>query len=441
MQINKLTERIRIVLKRLFPSRRQLIIRTGSFAALLILVWIAANINWVLIFRGYPEPEPAKPAQVRYEFEIPVDSFVKETDRVRSNQFLSEILTPRGISLALIDRIAKDFRHVFDVRTMKSGNRIHFYYSPDTMHQLQYMVYEKSAAQYVVYNFRDSLDVTLKQKEIRTEVQYIEGVIETNIWDAIVGQGLPIGLVDEITDVYAWMIDAFSINRGDRFEAIFENQLVDSVSIGVGNVLAAKFIYGKKLFEAYQFEQNGVTGYFDAKGESLKRAFLRAPLVYRAITSRFSGSRMHPILRIRRPHYGVDYSAPSGTPVVSIGDGKVVMKGWDRGGGNTLKIKHNGTYTSGYMHLSGYARGIAPGVTVQQGQVIGYVGSTGLATGPHLDFRIWQNGKPVDPLRIEAPPVEPIELKNKPAFDSIVHYYRKDFDRFKAGFTATVDTF
>lgn len=441
MLLEKVTVRISAILKRLFPSRRQLIIRSGILAVALILIWIVMHINWILMFRGYPEPEPVKPRQIRYEFEIPVDSFDKETDKVKSNQFLSEILTERGVSLAMVDRIAKEFRPVFDVRTMKSGNRIHFYYTPDSLHRLQYMVYEKSAAQYVAYNFRDSLEVTLKQKEIRTEIQYLEAEVESNIWNAIVDQGLPMGLVDEITDVYAWMIDAFAVNRGDRMEVIFENQLVDSISIGVGNVLAAKFLYSKKLYEAYQFEQNGVTGYFDAKGESLKRAFLKAPLVYRRISSHFSGSRMHPVLRIRRPHYGVDYAAQAGTPVVSIGEGKVVMKGWDRGGGNTLKIKHNSTYTSGYMHLSGYASGIAPGVTVQQGQVIGYVGSTGLATGPHLDFRIWQNGRPVDPLRIEAPPVEPIESRNKPAFDSIVNYYRQEFDRLKARFTATVDTF
>lgn len=142
---------------------------------------------------------------------------------------------------------------------------------------------------------------------------------------------------------------------------------------------------------------------------------------------------MHPVLMIRRPHYGVDYAAPTGTPVVSIGDGRVIMKGWDRGGGNVVKIKHNAIFTSGYMHLSKFGAGIHVGANVTQGQVIGYVGSTGLSTGPHLDFRIWKNGHPVDPLKVESPPVEPVTEEFRPAYDSVVRFYQKEFERFKAG--------
>jgi murein DD-endopeptidase MepM/ murein hydrolase activator NlpD len=150
---------------------------------------------------------------------------------------------------------------------------------------------------------------------------------------------------------------------------------------------------------------------------------------------------MHPILRIRRPHYGVDYAVPSGTPVVSIGDGKVIQKSYQGGGGNTLKIKHNGTFTTGYMHLKGYPPGISAGSSVRQGQVVGYVGTTGLSTGPHLDFRIWENGKPVDPLKVESPPVEPVDPKLRPVYDSIVKSYQNEFAKYKKLATSSADNF
>jgi murein DD-endopeptidase MepM/ murein hydrolase activator NlpD len=238
------------------------------------------------------------------------------------------------------------------------------------------------------------------------------------------------------------MIDVYSLNRGDQFEVIYEDQMVGPTSIG-GKVLAARFKYSGKWIDAYQFIQNGQLGYFNEKGESLKRAFLKAPLDPKKvrISSRFSNSRMHPVLRIRRPHHGVDYAAPMGTPVVAIGDGKVIQRSFDKGSGNMVKIKHNSTYTSGYMHLSKFGDGVQVGSHVSQGQVIGYVGSTGLSTGPHLDFRVWQNGKPVDPLKIEAPPVEPIELRNKPAFDSVVKHYRSEFDRYKLELKGSTSTF
>lgn len=430
----RLLIRFRDFLLKYYPTPRKLLIHLGIFVGLVLLILLAVHINRKLLIRNNPEKIAEEcPQPVRYEFEIPVDSFDRETFRVAPNQFLSNILADRGISMQMIDRIAREYRDVFDVRQIKSGNRIHFFYSPDTLQQVQYMVYEKNVVEYVVYDFRDSLSVILGKKEVVMEVCYLEGEIQSSIWEAIASQGLPTGLVNEITEVYAWMINPFALNRGDRFEVIYENELVDSVSVGVGKVLAARFMYGSRLYEAYAFEQNGNSGYYDAQGESLKRAFLKAPLSYRRISSRFSGSRMHPVLMIRRPHYGVDYAAPTGTPVVSIGDGRVIMKGWDRGGGNVVKIKHNAIFTSGYMHLSKFGAGIHVGANVTQGQVIGYVGSTGLSTGPHLDFRIWKNGHPVDPLKVESPPVEPVTEEFRPAYDSVVRFYQKEFERFKAG--------
>ena len=420
------------LLKRIFKKKKHAIWSASVGVFLILVGWVAGHLNWEMIFNKQTVTAPIVVQPITLDgFEMPIDSFDIETLSIRPNQLPSEILLERGISLGTIDRMAKEFMYVFDLRKMKAGNRLNFYYSPDTLHQLRYMIYEKNVSQYVVYNFKDSLQVSLKQKEIITQVCYTEVVIKTTLWDALVAEGIPISMVSEIEKVYQWMIDLLALNKGDRFEFIYENLTINNESIGIGNIYAAKCLYGKRWFEGYQFEQNGNTSYFNEKGESLRRAFRKAPLDFSHITSRFTNSRMHPILRIRRPHYGVDYAAPSGTPVVSIGDGKVIEKGYNGGGGNTLKIRLNSTFTAGYMHLSRYGKGIAVGSAVRQGDVVGYVGTTGLSTGPHLDFRIWQSGKPVDPLKVESPPVEPVDPKLRPSYDSIVRAYRAEFERYK----------
>lgn len=434
-----------ILLKRALENKKRIILFGSLAFALIILGWIAGHLNWEMIFQKDQGTLPVTVQPILYDgFEMPVDSFDVETISIRSNQFTSEILLERGVSMGTIDRLAKEFMYVFDLRKMKAGNRLNFYYTPDTLHQLQYMIYEKNASEYVVYNFTDSLQVNLKRKEIKTEVSYLEAVITSSIWNALKDKGVPTEMVAEIASVFQWMVDPTSLDKGDRFEVIYENRTVNNESIGMGKIFAAKFLHGKRWLEAYYFEQNGASSYFNEKGESLKRAFLKAPFdpktLFR-VSSRFTGSRMHPILRIRRAHYGVDYAVPSGTPVVSIGDGKVIQKSYVGGGGNTLKIKHNSTFTTGYMHLKGYPAGISAGSFVKQGQVVGYVGTTGLSTGPHLDFRIWQDGKPVDPLKVESPPVEPVDPKLRPVYDSIVKSYQNEFVKYKNLTISSLDNF
>jgi murein DD-endopeptidase MepM/ murein hydrolase activator NlpD len=438
----KLVKREYKLLKKIFKKKKHAIWTGAVGVCLVLLGWLAGHLDWEMIFGKQTVTTPIVVQPITYDgFEMPVDSFDVETISIRPNQLPSEIFLERGISLGIIDRMAKEFINVFDLRKMKAGNRLNFYYSPDTLHQLRYMIYEKNVSQYVVYNFRDSLKVSLKQKEVITQVCYTEVVIRTTLWDALVAEGIPVSMVSEIEKVYQWMSDLYSLNRGDRFEFIYENLTINNESIGIGKIFAAKCLYGKRWFEGYQFEQDGILSYFNEKGESLRRAFLKAPLSFDHISSRFTNSRMHPILRIRRPHYGVDYAAPTGTPVLSIGDGKVIEKGYNGGGGNSLKIRLNNTFTTGYMHLSRYASGISVGSAVQQGQVVGYVGTTGLSTGPHLDFRIWQSGKPVDPLKVESPPVEPVDPKLRPAYDSIVRVYRTEFERYKKEGLASAGNF
>jgi murein DD-endopeptidase MepM/ murein hydrolase activator NlpD len=204
------------------------------------------------------------------------------------------------------------------------------------------------------------------------------------------------------------------------YKVIYEESYVDSVSVGINQILGAWFNHNDTDFWGIPFVQDGTRSFFDDQGNSLRKAFLKAPLRFSRISSGFSHSRYHPVLKIRRPHHGVDYAAPRGTPVHTVGDGRITQVGYQRnGGGNFVKIKHNSVYSTTYMHLQGFGKGIKSGVYVKQGDVIGYVGSTGLSTGPHLDFRFYKNGSPVNPLKVEAPPVEPVHEENEMAYAMI----------------------
>lgn len=355
---------------------------------------------------------------INYRFGIPIDSFKIEESKIRRNQNLSEILLPRGISYANIDGLAKKSKPIFDVRKMKAGQNCTFFYTEDSVPHLNYMVYEKNLEEYVVYEFGDSIDVWEGRKEVGIETRNVSGSIESSLWNAIVDLHVSPKLVLELSDIYAWTIDFFGIQKGDRFNIIYTVKMIDGEAIGVDEVIASSFFHGGKEHLAFQFEQNNSISYFDETGQSLRRAFLKAPLSFRRISSKFSKSRFHPILKIYRPHSGVDYAASAGTEVQTIGDGKVVKIGYDKASGNYIKIKHNSVYTSGYMHLQRRPK-LKIGQYVTQGQRIGRVGQTGYATGPHLDFRVWKNGQTVDPLKIKSPPVEPVAKEYIQKFDSV----------------------
>ncbi len=351
------------------------------------------------------------------KYGIPVDSFTVVEGVVESNQYLSQILNENGVGMGTIDAIAKNSKPVFDVRKIRSGQNYTVFQTPDSLKEPRYFVYENSPTEYFVYELFDSLRVYRGEKEVQTRQRTAQGVIETSLWNTMADNHLDPMLALDLSDIFAWTIDFFAIQRGDRFRVIYDELFVDSVSIGIGNIYAVEFDhYGQENY-GFRFFQDERFDYFDETGVSLRKAFLKAPLQFSRISSRFSNGRMHPVLRIRRPHHGVDYAAPKGTPVMSIGDGTVVAKAYQAsGGGNYLKIKHNSVYTTTYMHLSGYASGITSGVRVRQGQVIGYVGATGLATGPHLDFRVEKNGSFIDPLKMEAPPVEPVKQELMPKY-------------------------
>lgn len=314
-----------------------------------------------------------------------------------SGETLGKILNGFGVSALTIDRLDKASKDIFPLRNIRAGHKYTAFIHEDSLYapHLDYLVYERNVAEYVVFGFHDdSVSVRTGEKQFTVRRTKKSATINSSLWGAIMEQELPYALAAEMEDIYQWTVNFFGIQKGDNFTVIYDERFIDdSVSVGIGRIWGAKFCQGGKEYYAIPFRQGGKIRYWEYDGASLRKQMLKAPLKYSRISSKFTYARKHPIYKVYRPHTGVDYAAPKGTPVHAVADGVVTFKGWGGGGGNTLKIKHAGNLMTGYLHLSGYAKGISKGSRVSQGQLIGYVGSTGASTGPHLDYRIWKTAR------------------------------------------------
>jgi len=356
-------------------------------------------------------------------FGIPVDSYNIKTEKVRRNQFISSILAAQGIEWNDIEKLLGDNRETFDPRRVRTGSTYSVLSTKDTLSKPEYIIYQHDPRVAYVFSFKDTLAIYRHDAEIKRLLRYSSGTITTSLWEAAQENNLNPNLSAELSEIYAWTIDFFGLQKGDRFKVIYEEDFIGDESVGIRRVHAAEFEHAGSTIYAIPYIQDSTMSFFDTTGASLRKAFLKAPLRYSRISSRFSGGRMHPILKIVRAHHGVDYAAPIGTPVLAIGDGRVTSTSNEGGAGRMVRITHNSVYSTAYMHLSRFGPGISPGVYVKQGQVIGYVGSSGLSTGPHLDFRFYRNGSPVDPLKVEAPPVNPVAREKMEEFRVIADGY------------------
>ena len=333
---------------------------------------------------------------------------------IKSGDNPAAIVARLGFSARKADSISRGSAHVLDPTKIRAGMNFYTFTTVDTLERIKYIAFAKSLTDYAVIDLSgDTVRAYEFSKPITLKRKYTEGVLNSSLWNVIKANGGDPFLAIKISDVYAWQIDFFDIKDGDSFKVIYNEAYIDdTTALSIASIEGAIFTHQGKGYVAIPFTQDSVFEYFDEEGNSLRKEFLKAPLDFFRITSRFTNARFHPILKRYRAHHGVDYAAPVGTPVRSIGDGTVIAKGYQSGGGNFLKVKHNSVYTTTYMHLSRFAKGIQVGSHVRQGQEIAYVGSTGLSTGPHLDFRVHKNGQPIDPLKMEAPPSEPV----KPAY-------------------------
>lgn len=354
-------------------------------------------------------------------FGIEVTGYDIERKEVERGESWSKILGEYGIGVQKIlqlDRLTKD---ICPLRTIRAGNHYTTFVRQDsTALCLDHLVYEKNLIDYVIFSFvGDSVAVSTGAREVEIHRKKSSATITSSLWGAIMEAKLPYSLAAEMEDIYQWTVDFFGIQEGDKFTVIYDEKFIDTISVGISRIWGAKFTHKSKDIYAIPFEQGGKLQYWEEDGGSLRKQLLKAPLKFTRISSKFSHARLHPVLKKYRPHHGVDYAAPSGTPVRAVADGTITYKGYNGAAGNMLKIKHPGNLQSGYLHLRGFAKGIRVGARVEQGQVIGYVGSTGRSTGPHLDFRIWKGGKAINPLTIPQRPSEPISKANKERFERV----------------------
>ena len=356
--------------------------------------------------------EEIKEPNIKFGFDL--DSFSIKNGTIKEGQVLGEILYLHHIDHNQINRIVKKSKDIFDFRRAVPGKKYTVLCSKDTNETAQVFIYEKSLAEYVVFDIRNDIKVYIGKKPVEIKNRLSSGIIESSLWNALVNNNLSPALVVELEAIYAWTLDFFKIQKGDYFTVLFEEKYVEGEFIGIGDVKASSFTHSGNKFYAFYFEENELYGdFFDHEGNNLRKTFLRAPIKYSRISSRFSKRRKHPVTGQWKGHFGTDYAAPTGTPIMATANGTISRASYSRNNGNYVKIKHNTKYSTQYLHMSKIASGIKKGKFVKQGDVIGYVGSTGLATGPHVCYRFWKNGRQVDPYKEKLPAGEPIKKENK----------------------------
>lgn len=395
-------------------------------------VMAAAGVYWGWKYcRTAPTVAPAAvmdtvaPPVKTYRYNLPTEGLDTLRHVLLPGENLSAVLTRHGLESSQIHELQEKAKGVFDVRRLRAGQPYTVYLPKDSTQSARYLVYEDDAVNYVVFDLQPEGKVWTGQKTVNWEHRSVKGKVATSLWQAMETTGTSPQLALTLSHIFGWTIDFFGLQEEDEFRVIYEQATVEETRLDDFRVLAASFRTGDSLYYAIPFTQDSTSMFYGYDGNSLEGTFLKAPLNFYRISSHFTNSRYHPILRRYRPHHGVDYAAPQGTPVYAIGDGKVMTTGYQRGGaGRYLKIRHGGGYVTSYMHLSRFAKGIKAGSTVRQKQVVGYVGSTGLSTGPHLDFRVYEQGRPINPLTLRSEPKCPISEKNSERFkvvrDSLV---------------------
>lgn len=370
-----------------------------------------------------------KESELLYGFNV--DSFKIVGDKVKKNQFFSDLITSHGISYSMMNKMVKEGKGIFDVRKLRAGGHYTVFEKKDSGELAQIFVYEIDKINYVVYDLRDSLKIYSAKKPVRTFTRKASGIINNSLYLSLEKQGYNPELAIKLSEIYAWSIDFYHIQKGDLFKVIYDEIIVDGESIGIKRIKAAYFEHFKKPYYAIQFSQNGEYEYYDQDNRGLRRQFLKAPVKFSRISSRFTVKRYHPVQKRNKPHLGTDYAAPKGTPIYSTANGTITHAKHNRYNGNYVKVRHNSVYTTQYLHMSKIKSGIRPGVKVKQGDIIGFVGSTGLATGPHVCYRFWKNGRQVDPFKQKLPKSKPIKEVNLKKYTEIKEKVITDLSEIK----------
>lgn len=352
-------------------------------------------------------------------------------DTVKKGDTFGTIINGQNIGDRKIYEIVNDIKDTFDVRVIRPDKAFTMLRSKDKTNKLQVFVYEPNDLMYYVFDLRDSAVVAYKKvRPVTYKRKLITGVLKGSLSETLSNSGVDANLASQITKIYSWSIDFFKLKKGDRFGIAFNERYInDSIYNGVSNIEGAFFEYKGKIMYAFPFVQNQASGkvdYYDEDGKTMKNLFLKSPIKFSRITSRFTMNRFHPVQHRWKAHKGTDYAAPTGTPIMTTATGVVEATGYTAGNGNFVKVRHNGTYSTQYLHMSKIL--VRRGQHVNQGDVIGRVGSTGLASGPHVCYRFWKNGVQVDALKLKLPTGTPMESRNKARFMSAIEPLKRELD-------------
>jgi murein DD-endopeptidase MepM/ murein hydrolase activator NlpD len=359
--------------------------------------------------------------------EFPIDGFGYASDRgilvrgqVRANQSLYVLLSEMGISQQMIREVTKELKQSVGFRFLKQNQTYYRYRHHNTGQSISYapiLIIMESNVRYIKIDLTDGILVQASAKPIEIRFRQVEGIIESSLYESLISQGHSAGVGMELSELFAWQVDFFRLYRGDKYRAIYEEFISEGEVVGVGRVLAAEFVHQNRPYQAFYYEDGLQQGYYDADGNGIQKALLKAPFMYNhRISSSFNYNRFHPVLKQRIPHTGTDYAAPLGTPVIAVGDGEIIESRYRGVNGNIVQIQHNGMYKTAYLHLNGFGPGIKKGVQVKQGQVIGYVGRTGRVTGVHLHYTLYKNNVPVNSVTVDLPSQESLAASARGAF-------------------------
>lgn len=397
----------------------------GKLFSVLLILLSAAAIN---MFNPYPETKVISGGytldDVNFDLNQPVllyglnvNNHIVIEEKVKKNQFLADILTAYNVPIKLINQLSSIPHNVFDVRKIVPNKKYTLFCSQDSLKTAKVFVYEPNPIEYVVFTFDESLRVDVCQRDVTVEEKSISGMIQSSLSQTINEMGISHELTNKFVDIFAWQVDFARLQKGDVFKLVYEEVQVEGRPIGVRNINGIYFEHFGSGYYAVPFDQGNGLDYFDQDGKSLRKALLKYPIEFTRISSRYTGRRFHPVQKIFKAHLGTDFAAPQGTPIRSVGDGLVEEAQYKSNNGNYVKVRHNGTYTTQYLHMSRIDGSVRAGARVRQGQIIGFVGSTGLATGPHLCYRFWKNGVQIDALRVELPASEPIKVEYTDAYE------------------------
>ncbi|KVV13292.1 peptidoglycan DD-metalloendopeptidase family protein [Flavobacterium sp. TAB 87] len=373
--------------------------------------------------------KPKKADKVEFGFNYADYNVIKDT--IKKGDTFGTIIQSQNIGDQKIFDIVNNVRDTFNVRTMRYHKVYTLFRTKDKTNKLQYFVYQPDALNYYVIDLRDSIPVAYKKtKPVTYKRKVLGGVLKGSLSETLGNQKVDVGLASQITKIFAWSVDFFKLKKGDRYGLIFNERFInDTVYDGAEDIEAAFFEYKGKIVYAFPFIQDTASGkvaYYDEDGKTLRNFFLKTPIKFSRISSRFTSNRFHPVQKTWKAHKGTDYAAPSGTPISSTASGVIERTGYTAGNGNYVKVKHNGTYSTQYLHMSRIL--VRKGQQVSQGQTIGLVGSTGLATGPHVCYRFWKNGVQVDALKLNLPSGEPMVGKNKERFLREIEPLKRELD-------------